>query len=286
MAPSAKRLTPRGEVLKELFLKSGNLCAYPNCKNLMMNAAGKFIGQLCHIEAAEAGGQRFNVAQTDEQRREFGNLLLLCYEHHQVTNDVLQFPVAKMREIKADHEARFTNPHRAIVSTLKDWTADQSATLPKTLHLMFAKLGWDDADELREPLIRKLELLIKKLERTPEEVRAFICALLHRAERMRDSAVIRTLNSGTLAVLASDVESALKLNPDILRKLGEQLDAYDLGGIDQVTFGEYDQWAVCLNGLKGGEPFWSDLVDFCAKAAVPVEAIVNDLDFARLDGTD
>jgi hypothetical protein len=39
---------------------------------------GVFIGQLCHIEAAEEGGQRFNERMTNEERRAFENLLLLC----------------------------------------------------------------------------------------------------------------------------------------------------------------------------------------------------------------
>jgi hypothetical protein len=52
----------------------------------MMNAEGVFVGQVCHIEAAEKSGQRFNVSMTDEDRRAFANLMLMCYEHHQVTN--------------------------------------------------------------------------------------------------------------------------------------------------------------------------------------------------------
>ena len=46
-----KRLQPKGNTLRELFLKSGNLCAFPGC--LMMDPEGNFIGEVCHIEAAE-----------------------------------------------------------------------------------------------------------------------------------------------------------------------------------------------------------------------------------------
>jgi hypothetical protein len=47
-----KRLAPSGDTLRELFLKSGNLCAMPGCERLMMNSAGLFVGIVCHIEAA------------------------------------------------------------------------------------------------------------------------------------------------------------------------------------------------------------------------------------------
>lgn len=41
-----KRLEPTGEVLRELFLKSGNLCAFPGCKSFMMNEEGPLGGFL------------------------------------------------------------------------------------------------------------------------------------------------------------------------------------------------------------------------------------------------
>src|SRR5579859_4942500 len=89
----ARRLAPSSDTLRELFLKSGNLCAFPGCGRLMMNVEGVFIGQVCHIEAAEEAGERFNGAMTNEDRRASANLILMCYEHHQVTNDVDKYTV-------------------------------------------------------------------------------------------------------------------------------------------------------------------------------------------------
>src|SRR5437879_11220425 len=95
VSEEVKRLQPKPEVLRELFLKSGNLCAFPGCNHLIMDPDGVFIGQLCHIEAAEKGGERFNPNQTNEDRRALDNLVLFCYEHHAVTNDAQEFPVAR-----------------------------------------------------------------------------------------------------------------------------------------------------------------------------------------------
>src|SRR4051812_39169505 len=117
MGGKPKRLHPTGDTLRQVFLKSGNLCAFPGCTRLMMNAEGEFVGQVCHIEAAEPGGQRFNAGMTNEERRLAGNLLLMCYEHHVATNSVQKFPVALLQQIKADHEARFASPQRAMLAT-------------------------------------------------------------------------------------------------------------------------------------------------------------------------
>jgi hypothetical protein len=109
MKEKVKRLQPKMDVLRELYLKSGNECAFPDCERKIISAAGEFIGQLCHIEAAEKGGQRFNENESNEQRRTFQNLLLMCYEHHVTTNDVDMYDVPAMKRIKSDHESKFSN---------------------------------------------------------------------------------------------------------------------------------------------------------------------------------
>lgn len=40
-----------------------------------MDEMGNFIGQICHIEAAEEGGERFKPIMTNEERRAFDNLM-------------------------------------------------------------------------------------------------------------------------------------------------------------------------------------------------------------------
>ncbi len=73
-----------------------NQCAFPACTRVMLNRAGEFIGQTCQIEAAEEGGERFNSAMSDDERAAFPNLMLTCYEHHVVTNNVDAFPVLRL----------------------------------------------------------------------------------------------------------------------------------------------------------------------------------------------
>lgn len=107
------------KTLKRLFALSGNRCAFPSCAKQLVDSLGNLQCQVCHIEAANPKGERYNAAQTDAQRRAFGNLVLLCHDHHVVTNDINAYPVPVMRKMKADHEARsaklaFVVPEKAL----------------------------------------------------------------------------------------------------------------------------------------------------------------------------
>ncbi len=67
------------------------------------------IGVVCHIEAAEQRGERYNPNQSDDERRDFNNLILLCPTHHTITNNVIKYPVQRLKDMKATHEAKYTN---------------------------------------------------------------------------------------------------------------------------------------------------------------------------------
>jgi hypothetical protein len=108
------RLSPTPKTVKRLFSLSGNKCAFPACPNKLVDKKGNVIGQICHIEAAEKDGERFNSKQTDEQRRAFENLILLCANHHIVTNDVNTYTVTAMQKMKADHEKKFLNNETTV----------------------------------------------------------------------------------------------------------------------------------------------------------------------------
>lgn len=98
------RLAPKTDTLRALFARSGNQCAFPGCTQPLVNEKHKFVGQVCHIEAAMPGGERYNSDSDDEHRRSYKNLLLLCYPHHIETNDVEEYSVERLIKIKNDHE--------------------------------------------------------------------------------------------------------------------------------------------------------------------------------------
>lgn len=100
------RLALKREALITLFAKSGNVCSFPGCTHELVTARNLFVGQICHIEAANPGGQRYNSDSTDDDRRCAANLLLLCYRHHKETDDIAAFDASALRLMKQQHESK------------------------------------------------------------------------------------------------------------------------------------------------------------------------------------
>ena len=129
----------------------------------MMNAKGNFIGQVCHIEAAEFNGPRFNPNQTDEERRAFENLMLMCYPHHKETDDVGTYPVARLHEMKATHEAKFTDVVRKMQMSVEDQTKRDRTLPPKTMARISKVLGWNLSQSELEGTVKEVEQLAADL---------------------------------------------------------------------------------------------------------------------------
>jgi hypothetical protein len=122
------RLAIEKLVLRDLGIRSKNKCAFPRCDHPVLNEKGEYVAELCHIEAAEQGGERHNPSQTDDERRAYGNLLFLCHAHHVATNDVTAFPVEKLRAMKEQHEALpdVVFDHALLLVKLEEVLTEQS----------------------------------------------------------------------------------------------------------------------------------------------------------------
>jgi hypothetical protein len=142
VAESPKRLTPKGETIRDLAAHSGNVCAYPGCTHTIIDESGRAIAQLCHIEAAEPGGERFNPEMTNEQRRHRDNLVFLCLRHHIETNDVDAWRVERMREMKEAHERKYRDGAYIIPEVaIRDITKSFEPGRPRTLARFGAHLN-------------------------------------------------------------------------------------------------------------------------------------------------
>jgi len=103
------RLAIKTKTLKHLFALTGNQCAFPCCEHELF-VDDLFVAQVCHIFPANEKWPRFNPNRTDEENRDFSNLLVLCYKHHKlVDNPDKPFTSNKMLEIKLTHEKKFLN---------------------------------------------------------------------------------------------------------------------------------------------------------------------------------
>ncbi|SRR5579871_688401 len=284
MEEKAKRLTPTPDTLRELFLKSGNLCAFPGCSRLMMSLDGVFIGQICHIEAAEEGGERFRQSMTNEERRSAANLMLMCYEHHQVTNDVAKYTVEVLRKMKEDHERKFSRADRAMLEQLTDWTTVDEPTKVHNLKRLNKVMGWQNSHDEDAEVIADLNAYIKKLRVVPIEVRRFLGAVAARAHRMKATQAVEINRfAGTTSILMKDLKDALRLSPNVIFEQANALESYGIGSMTEMYVADVDQPAVRIYSTKNNWNLWLDIVTFCQKAPEPLSAFTEDLDFSRLD---
>lgn len=103
--------SPALATIKKLFALSGNRCAYPGCRAQIVEDSGVVSGEVCHIRARGGNGPRHDPAQSEDGRRSFDNLMLLCHAHHVlIDSDVQTYPVDDLEEIKAIHEREMGGP--------------------------------------------------------------------------------------------------------------------------------------------------------------------------------
>lgn len=96
--------------IRRLDKLSGNQCAEPTCyKKLIAEDGQSIISKICHIEASSKNGPRWNANMTDDDRRDFSNLILLCDEHHTIIDNKENeqtFPVTLLKNWKFKHEVK------------------------------------------------------------------------------------------------------------------------------------------------------------------------------------
>lgn len=120
------RKAPSAETYKLLYVRSGNVCAFPECNHPIFNDDGLYIAELCHIKAANKGGARFDPNQTDEQRCEPENLLFMCHRHHKETDNIDEFPAEKLYKIKVKHESQFSELGRQLTVKMIKQIAEEA----------------------------------------------------------------------------------------------------------------------------------------------------------------
>lgn len=106
--PQDKSRQYKPSTVRRLDTLSGNECAHPNCKKKLIAEDGiSIISKICHIAAASKEGPRFDVIMTDDERRGFDNLILLCDEHHVMIDNKeneSEYPTPLLKKWKNDHE--------------------------------------------------------------------------------------------------------------------------------------------------------------------------------------
>jgi hypothetical protein len=95
---------------KMLWGRAANVCAFPDCKKLLVADETEtddpsVIGEEAHIVAKKENGPRGISPLTEEQRNKYDNLILLCSIHHKIIDDQEnEYTVEKLKSFKKAHE--------------------------------------------------------------------------------------------------------------------------------------------------------------------------------------
>lgn len=94
---------------RALFRLSKGLCYYPGCEVPIMSLVNghAIIGvQIAHIRGANPKSARYDETMTDDERRAFPNLMLMCVTHHNLIDrlEPERHPVELLTQWKADNE--------------------------------------------------------------------------------------------------------------------------------------------------------------------------------------
>jgi len=272
MTEAVKRLEPRKDTLRELFLKSGNECAYPGCTHKIISSSGVFLAQICHIEAANEGGERFNQSLTNEQRRSFENLILMCHAHHKVTDDVNEYTVERMKSIKSQHESKFTDIVSTIQNSFTDHTDQSKVQKASSLNRINRVLSWNHTkDELVETL-EDISAFSQRLRNLPIQARQILTLMVKRS-------AYDYING--LHIFQHEIKLVTGADKSQLRGVIQTLEKY--GFIQEGFPDDINLSTIEICEIDRGWPFAKDLKEFCEAEDIALEEVLVDLNFSILD---
>ena len=277
-----KRLAPKRDVLRELYLLSGNNCAMPDCDGLIIDSKGVVLGHVCHIEAAMPDGARFNGVMTNEQRRAGANLVLMCGGHHaQIDSKKYEkeYDLERVRRIKRDHEARFKGigdslrqSFRSVYSDATDRLNPTGSGLCKRLEQVLPDCVVDEDDA--NTRATQLSEYVERMRKVPEQERDFMLAVIRRAAKLD--------GPNSVLVHVDDVKNALGVPVTRMKKLGKAMERHRVGDIDLYSTNGEDEphvWVCDPSEYVA----WFDIVQFCDKSGTALEDFIIRLKFGLLD---
>lgn len=104
------RMSVSVKTQKMLWGRAAARCSKPDCRiDLYEDETATddptLVGQNCHIIAESDDGPRSNSALPMEKRNSYGNLILLCSNHHTVVDaQEGEYTVERLSKMKMDHE--------------------------------------------------------------------------------------------------------------------------------------------------------------------------------------
>lgn len=195
----------------------GGTCYWPGCGEPVV----RFVDdepisnlQVAHIAGATAGGPRYLPNMTEEERKAFTNLILLCHPHHTIVDKLRpqDFSISTLQKWKARREAA----NQEALSRLREVT-------PDALQTMLAD-ALKDRDE-------KLEGAIEQLHLVNAEAAQLLRGVLDELQVLRHASMY--------GLTEEFINAANRLHPDILEQFASAADSLDSDILQQFIHATY-----------------------------------------------
>lgn len=224
-----KRLKPRADTLRELYIFSGNMCAMPDCKDLLIDEYGIWIGEVAHIYAASNGGPRTNPDLSSEDRRKADNLILVCSKcHTKIDSNVALYSAEKLREIKKAHEEIYKKGLEQ--AKLRDCMDEYTIILPQSLGAWGIMRSDEEYEEARE----SLENVTDRLSKVPPDTRDFLTKCIKRSSARQSRAGIEEFEVLTEEIKESLSRDEMRISNNEIRAHVQILQKYDFAYYEEI----------------------------------------------------
>ena len=139
-------MTITAKSIKLLWANASGRCSFPGCGiKLTVEQAAEVtphtLGEMAHIKGRMPGASRYDKNQTDTERDDYTNLILLCPTHHTLIDkpeNLLLYSVDALIKMKTEHEKDmddcFTRQNLCSIEDLKDTIA---------IYLAENRLSWE-----------------------------------------------------------------------------------------------------------------------------------------------
>lgn len=279
-AEDPKRLRIAQDVLRELYLYSGNQCAFPACSNTLLSAEGTLWGDIAHIEGVKANSARHNPKMTNEERRASSNLLLLCTKHHKTIDDlklVDKYPVEAVRQMKEIHESTYRDAVATLIGQIGDLTVGIAIIYPDNL----INLGIRPEDDENQASLQLVKDLADRLSQVPPSARD-VLALIVKHGKLAGYTIGSKPIEITWSRLTQTVSGVLKYDlAALVNTLTED------GFLEQYTNG-HDEIVLCPIGSTPSELGWDifyDLKMLSNDEPDAIRRVICDLNFSSFQAS-
>lgn len=272
------RLPPVDGTTRELYLYSGNQCAFQGCPEVLLKENGTWNCEVAHIYGVKPDSARGDHNLSNEELRESSNLVLMCPNHHtEIDNKKLEltYTVEAVRKLKEDHEARYRTALLGL-ERIVDSTTSVSVKRPENLCALDGFCTGLTNDEIRENVVMAGPF-VDGLVKQPAALRDVIAVILAhgRAENFWGSRRVIATTTRIEAV-ASSVTS------EELARRARSLEHDSLLSIEE----DDGLWYFVLVDPTADSVGWDLFVaihDLAAGDSEIIRRIVHDLDFTVMD---